>query len=261
MSTWVLLRGLTRESAHWGDFFEILRAELPGATVIGIDLPGSGRLFEARSPTRIESVTQSCREQLLRLGVSPPYHLLAMSMGAMVAVDWASRHPQELCACVLINTSLRPWSPWYQRLRPAAYPSLLSALLVGGLRRREQTILRWTSRHAHAPSSVIGQWMAIQRARPVSRANALRQLLSAARFHAPVLAPEVPLLVLASRRDALVDPRCSRRVAELWHAGFVEHPTAGHDLPLDDGPWVARQISRWMSSVGQGARPCHRVNA
>jgi pimeloyl-ACP methyl ester carboxylesterase len=89
--------------------------------------------------------------------------------------------------------------------------------------------------------------MAIQRARPISRANALRQLLSAARFHAPALAPEVPLLVLASRQDALVDPRCSRRVAELWRADFAEHPTAGHDLPLDDGPWVAQQISRWMS--------------
>ena len=30
MSTWVLLRGLTRESRHWGDFPDILREHLPG---------------------------------------------------------------------------------------------------------------------------------------------------------------------------------------------------------------------------------------
>ena len=28
MSTWVLLRGLTRESRHWGDFPDILREHL-----------------------------------------------------------------------------------------------------------------------------------------------------------------------------------------------------------------------------------------
>ena len=48
-----------------------------------------------------------------------------MSLGAMVAVDWAARHPEELAGCVLINTSLRPFSPWYQRLRPANYGALL----------------------------------------------------------------------------------------------------------------------------------------
>ena len=35
-----------------------------------------------------------------------------MSLGAMVAVAWANAHPQELARCVLINASLRPFSPF-----------------------------------------------------------------------------------------------------------------------------------------------------
>jgi hypothetical protein len=25
------------------------------------------------------------------------------------------------------------------------------------------------------------------------------------------------------------------------------HPSAGHDLPLDDGPWVAAQVRDWLT--------------
>jgi pimeloyl-ACP methyl ester carboxylesterase len=246
--TWVLLRGLTREVGHWGDFPGILRRQLPeGVKVLALDLPGCGRLHELRSPARIEATMQHCRQQLHALGVPPPWHVLALSLGAMVAVDWAVRHPEELAGCVLVNTSLRPFSPWYLRLRPANYAALLGLLLADRTsRRREQTILRLTSRHPSLPGpAVADEWFVLSRARPVSRANALRQLVAAARYRAPDQPPAVPLLVVCSRRDALVDPRCSHRLAQQWQAAIVEHPSAGHDLPLDDGTWLASQVAHW----------------
>jgi len=175
--------------------------------------------------------------------------LLAMSLGGMVAVDWARRHPGELAACVLVNTSLRPFSPWYRRLRPANYPALLGFLRPWlSDRQREQTILRITSRHPPAGVDVVGQWVALREARPVSGANALRQLIAATRYRASAQAPAVPLLVLASRCDALVDVRSSHRLARRWQADIVEHPSAGHDLALDDGPWLARAVGAWLAS-------------
>ena len=42
MSDWVFMRGLTRESAHWGDFPARFESALPGARVYLIDLPGNG---------------------------------------------------------------------------------------------------------------------------------------------------------------------------------------------------------------------------
>jgi pimeloyl-ACP methyl ester carboxylesterase len=248
MSRWILLRGLTRESGHWGAFIDTLRQRLPGARVLALDLPGAGRLHHARSPAGIEATMEACRAQLRAMGIAPPYHLLAMSLGAMVAVEWSARHPGELAGCVLVNTSLRPFSPWYHRLRPANYGALLGVLLAPGTnQRREETILRLTSRHLRAGAPVVDEWAALREMRPVTRANALRQLLAAARYRAPLQAPAVPLLVLASQRDALVDAACSRRLARQWNAPLFEHPTAGHDLALDDGPWLAEQVGRWIA--------------
>ncbi|MDM0109018.1 alpha/beta hydrolase [Variovorax sp. J22R24] len=252
MSTWVLLRGLTRESGHWGAFPDMLRARLPGARVLTIDLPGNGRMNQVQSLASIEATMRNCRLQMAASGHAPPFHLLAMSLGAMVAVEWACRHPEELAGCVLINTSLRPFSRWYQRLRPANYAALLA--VVAGMktnRQREQTILRLTSRRFGPDAGVIDDWTALREAHPVSGANALRQLLAAARYRAPTDAPSVPLLVLASRSDALVNVQCSRQLARQWHTAILEHPGAGHDLPLDDGPWVVEQVARW---AGLGTR-------
>lgn len=250
MTTWILLRGLTRESAHWGGFPQTLSERLPGAEVVALDLPGNGSLHAEPSPVRIEAMTQRCLSRLRALGITPPWHLLAMSLGAMVAVDWAARHPHTLAGCVLVNTSLRPFSPWYRRLRPANYGALLAlALLPRSSRMREETILRLTSRHLATSAAVIDDWTQVREARPVSPANALRQLAAAARYRAPNRAPGVPLLALVGRGDTLVNPRCSRDLAQRWAADLVEHPSAGHDLPLDDGPWVADQVGRWLQRL------------
>lgn len=246
--TWILLRGLTRESRHWGAFPALFGAALGAdAPARAIDLPGNGALHGLRSPTRIEAMTAWCRGELQRQGVVPPYRLLAMSLGAMVAVDWACRHPHELACGVLINTSLRPFSPVHQRLRPASVPSLLRLLLTDPPPvKRERAVWRLTSRQAAPPDALLNDWETWREQCPVSRANALRQLLAAARFVAPLARPSPRLLVLASTHDALVDARCSRQLAQAWQVPLAEHPGAGHDLPLDDAAWVAGQVRRWL---------------
>lgn len=247
MSTWVFLRGLTREARHWGAFPDVFRTEVADANVAALDLPGNGRLHGVASPTRIEDMVGHCRRELQACGHSPPYHLLALSLGAMVALAWAAQHPEELAACVLINTSLRPFSPFYRRLRPRSYLDLLRLALSGGdAHRRERLILRLTSARPDAHAAVVDAWSGYRRECPVSRRNALRQLIAAARYRAPARKPAVPILLLAGLEDRLVDARCSRRLAERWQTELTLHPSAGHDLPLDDGPWVARQVSEWL---------------
>ncbi|MDO8778412.1 MAG: alpha/beta hydrolase, partial [Burkholderiaceae bacterium] len=129
---WILLRGLTRESRHWGDFGAQFQHALPGSQVLALDLPGNGVLSWQRSPLRVQDMVAHCRAELAQRGVNSPYRVLAMSLGAMVAVAWAETYPQELAAMVLINTSLRPFSAFYQRLRPANYAALLRLAALGG---------------------------------------------------------------------------------------------------------------------------------
>ena len=250
MSAWVLLRGLSREARHWGGFAELLRREFPDAQVFAPDLPGNGSRCREKSPLRVEPMVESLRAQLVTQGIAPPYRLLAMSLGAMVAVDWAARHPDEIRCAVLVNTSLRPFSPFYRRLRPANYRRLLMlALCAGSDEDWERAILELTSRHAGAHAEVLDDWLAYRRENPVAVGNALRQLFAAARYRAPSVRPSLPLLVLSSRRDALVDSDCSHQLAKQWNLPHAVHPSAGHDLPLDDGAWVVSQIGHWLRQL------------
>jgi pimeloyl-ACP methyl ester carboxylesterase len=96
----------------------------------------------------------------------------------------------------------------------------------------------------------VTAWTELARAHPVRRSNAARQFLAAARYHPGPLSKPVPVLVLASARDGLVDPACSRAiVTALPGSTLEEHPTAGHDLPLDDPRWVVERIGGWASKA------------
>lgn len=246
MSTWIFLRGLTRESRHWGDFPTTFRGEITDADIVPLDLPGNGCLNRMKSPNDVAGMVEFCRRELAARGIRPPYHLLAMSLGAMVAAAWAESHPEELAGCVLINTSLRPFSPFYRRLRPRSYLHLLGLALPGCAEAREAKILRFTSNMAENPVQVVKTWSAWRIERPVSTANAVRQLRAASGYKAPMQKPAVAILVLAGAADRLVAPICSRRLAQNWRTDFAEHPNAGHDIPLDDGLWVARQVRDWL---------------
>lgn len=247
MTSWILLRGLARECRHWGAFPDQLRGALPDSEILALDLPGNGRLHRQPSPDRIEALACWVHDELARRRAAPPYHVLGLSLGAMVAVAWAHAHPLEVAALVLINTSLRPYNRVTQRLRPTALRILATLADGADDEAYERAILGLTSNRADAAAAVLADWTAWRREHPVSGANALRQLWAAARYRAPPAPPAAPLLLLASRADRLVNPVCSRTLAQHWHCPLVEHPDAGHDLPLDDGPWVAEQVRAWLA--------------
>jgi pimeloyl-ACP methyl ester carboxylesterase len=247
-TTWVLLRGLTRCSTHWGDFPQALAQALPGARVVLLDLPGNGTLYQQPSPTSIAALVAFCRAELRRQGVVAPFHLLAMSMGAMVAAQWAHEAPEDLAGAVLINTSFRPFSPFFQRLRPRNYARLLRVALPGAsVDARERMVLRLTSNHPGLHASALARWQQIRQQHPVSTGNALRQLWAAARFRASPQAPACPVLLLGSAHDGLVNAQCTHSIAQQWQAPKALHPDAGHDLPLDDPQWVIDQVRQWLA--------------
>lgn len=247
MTTWVLLRGLAREAAHWGGFMEKFADALPpGDRMIALDLPGNGALHAARSPLTIAGMAAACRDGLRERGAPPPYVLVAMSLGGMVALQWSQQFSGETAGCVLINTSAGGGSPFWERIRPGNYARVVRLLLPGlSVLERERCVLAMTSASPQRHAKVLAQWAAIAHDRPVNPANVFRQLVAAARFRQPTGRPAVPTLLLASAGDKLVSPVCSQRLASACSLPLVLHPHAGHDLPLDDPQWVVSQITRW----------------
>jgi len=121
---WILLRGLTREARHWAGFAEQLTRALPGSAsaatrVMALDLPGNGAFCRDSSPAAVDAMADFAREQLHARGLAPPYSLVAMSLGGMVAADWALRYPMEIERLVLINTSIGRWAASVNACAPA----------------------------------------------------------------------------------------------------------------------------------------------
>jgi pimeloyl-ACP methyl ester carboxylesterase len=238
---WIFLRGLTRGSGHWGHFIAEFEAAVPHVKVIALDTAGNGARFAEQSPCNVAAMVEDCRAQLQLMGYVPPYQVLALSLGGMVAALWAHRWPEEVQRIVLVSTSMRPLNPFYERLRPGSYLTMAKLLASGASATRwEQEILRITTRHPQ--HDVLADWVHMRESNPVSLANALRQLLAAARFKLPGASSMEKVLLLAGQGDQLVSAKCTLALARHWNCAAVLHPTAGHDVPLDDGPWVAAQV-------------------
>lgn len=246
MRRWVLLRGLGRESGHWGAFPQAL-ARATGDEVLALDLAGNGSRWRERSPGSVAALAADVRRHL-PLSCRPTV-LLAMSLGAMVAVDWASVHPGELAGCVLVNTS-DGTSPFWHRLRPRQYASLARLLWPGTLvAEREATVLRMTTSPRRSHPGVVDRWAVLATGHPVSPGNVVRQLWAAARYRMPPARPAVSVLLLSSLGDVLVHPSCSEALRRRWQVPHEVHPWAGHDLPLDAPDWMLERVAHWAASL------------
>jgi pimeloyl-ACP methyl ester carboxylesterase len=244
---WILLRGLARESAHWGDFAMQLKAAFPDATLTMLDLPGTGCFHKEASPHTIQAITDAVRYQALDNGyLHQPVTLLAVSLGAMVAWEWMRNYPDDISGASLINTSFADLSPFYHRLRWQSYRKFVQLMMMRNVRQKETAILQLISNRRDRDDQISLAWEKIQNQRPISLKNSFRQIIAAARYHPGDIKPKQPVLLINSKSDQLVAPACSEKIQKKWHLEMHSHAWGGHDLTLDDPAWVALQLKNWV---------------
>lgn len=242
---WILLRGLTREQAHWDRLPELLADAMPGHQFHTVDLPGTGVHFREHSPATVAAIRSQVQRQVAH--IPGPYGLIGLSMGGMVALDWAQQAPVgEVQRLVLINTS-SGFSPPWQRMKPSALPAVLRLFATRDLFQREAGILGLTSNQP-VTREICKRWYRIQRQRPVGALTAMRQLGAAARYRPKPKRPLPDALVLASDRDRIVDSRCSVTLSERWQWPLRIHRQAGHDLALDAPHWLVARVVGYLET-------------
>lgn len=242
---WILLRGLGRHAGHWGEFLPRLRAAFPGDRFETLDLAGNGTEAARTSYLSIEeNVTDlRARSKLLREG---PVSILAVSMGAMVAVAWAERHPMEVRELVLINTSDSSESYFFERLRPRNYLPILKLFRQrGDLLFRERTLLQMTAGELPHLERIAEKQADLPATTPE---NFLRQLWASSRFRFPKSQPIRRIQFLVADGDSLVHPNCTKRLAVKWNAPVAAHPRADHDLTLIDPDWVIGRVRHFTDA-------------
>jgi pimeloyl-ACP methyl ester carboxylesterase len=244
--SWIFLRGLGRNSDHWGHFVETFKTNFPEAEVELLDLRGNGALAHSPSYLSIADNVRDLRARSRFVKEGREVNLLSISLGAMVAVEWSRQFADEVDELVIINTSERGTSKFWQRLRPKNYPRLAQILASGKTSEdAEYEVLKMTTHLADKK-----KWAAVFSASPsTTRANFAKQLLAATRYEFPRHKPKTDVLILNSAKDNLVSPACSKNIADLWQLKIHTHPQAGHDLPLDAPEWICQQIHSWQTCV------------
>ncbi|MFZ5475152.1 MAG: alpha/beta fold hydrolase [Myxococcota bacterium] len=231
---WLLLRGLVRERRHWGDFPARL-AERTGGEVLALDLPGVGTERGRRPPTSVAGIVADLRPRFAAARSPGPWSIFAPSLGGMVALAWAARHPEDFARVAVCNTSARDLAAPLRRFSLAAIATVARGLLA---RDPEPHVLALVSNTPHG-RACAARFATFGR---VGVGVLARQLLAGARATTPA-SLTAPLLVLCSDGDRLCDPRASRTLAARLGGALAVHPTAGHDLPLDDPEWVIARLT------------------
>lgn len=240
---WILLRGLARGTGHWGSFLEKIRAHFPEDKFEFLDLPGNGSRASEASPLEIGEYVRQVRPHSQALQRGEKVHLLAISLGGMVAVEWMREYSHEVEKAYVICTSAGNFSSFNQRfLLPNLPKSLSLAIHQSDEVKWEETLLEMVVNSQECRDAEFLGMVAYSKEHPIQVKNVLRQLVAASRYKFPQQAPG-DIKLIGSFGDRLVSPQCTLQIAKQWGLQASMHPWAGHDVPVDDSKWLLEQLT------------------
>ncbi len=226
-------------------------------TVVRIDNRGSGYSRFAATPFTMADLADDVAA-VLDEAEADRATVLGMSMGGMIAQEFAIRHGDRLDGLVL--TATRPPAPAYATPKRA---SMLVDLL--GSPRSDETLETYFTRvwstatgegFADRDPDAIAELVRQILQRPTPRQMLLHQLRAVNGWgHAERLSRlEAPTVVVHGSQDRFVHVINGRRLAELIpHARYVELEGVGHLPPLE----APEQLLELISGVASGNEPVH----
>jgi len=219
-----------------------------GCTVLAPDLPGHGR--SAGEPLATIAAVADWTAALIEAAKAGPARIIGHSMGSLVAIETAARHPQKVAALGLIGTAAAmPVTPDLLNAAKAGNHAAIDMMCIWG--------------HGFAAglggSLAPGLWMLggaerlLERARP----DVLFRDLCACNAYGDGLASaakaSAPAIVVLGERDLMTPAKAGRQLAAaLPNARVVVLHGAGHML-ISERPDEVLEAVRGMAGVGVGS--------
>ncbi|MGK0367905.1 MAG: pimeloyl-[acyl-carrier protein] methyl ester esterase [Thermoproteota archaeon] len=242
-----LLRGLVREKRHWGDFPHLIRKAFPKAQIHLLEIPGVGESAHLISPSNFDEIVEFMRnKQLESIQQGENNILFALSLGGMLSSLWMQKYPNDFKQTILVNTSLKGFSPLLRRLRPRAVLKFLQLTLTINIGMRELGILRLISNDTSKHEEILKSWISIQKDAQVLRASFYNQIKAALTFTPALEPPKARILILGAINDRLCHYSCSVELHKYWRGTLRLSPEGGHDLPIDQPDWLIEEMKNWI---------------
>jgi pimeloyl-ACP methyl ester carboxylesterase len=174
---------------------------------------------------------------------TPPYHLVASSLGGKVAVEYAIRHPEQVARLVLLCPSgigEEERLPFVEGVRRHDTQKLVESVFHDPLQADPCLLAYYQKRFA------TRRWrIGLLRTIRGTREHSIRDRLNRVRQ---------PTLFISGREDRIVDPGLAERAAQqLPNGRFLLIPQCGH-APQLEKPWlINRLVVQFLSSGQQSA--------
>jgi len=230
----VLLHGWALHGGMWGPWLDRLENQ---ARLHVVDLPGHGRSHWAAGTRGIDGLARAVLPHVPSGAI-----VLGWSLGGMLALELARRHPRHLRALILMATTPKflAGPDWEHGLAPAVLDEFTHGL-AQDYRRTVQNFLALQTRgdeHALATLRMLRSKLA-SHGEPDERALAAGLVVlrnADLRDALPRIA--LPALVVAGEHDRLTPPGAGRELAaqlpmaryrlieRSGHAPFLSHPDA-----------------------------------
>jgi pimeloyl-ACP methyl ester carboxylesterase len=235
----ILVNGLAEQGESWYPNRRVWQQQYdvhaPGVIVY------SGQIMQdrlvARKPIDISFLTDRLAHYLDQFVQSPPYHLVASSLGGQISIEYAARYPEKVGKIVL--------------LCPSGFGTEEKLPITEGARHKNyQGLVESTFHNRHLASPRIVKYYEQKFACKQWR-RALFETVRGTKSHSvrdklPLI--ERPTLVICGREDKIVDPLAVQdAVKDLPNYSFQMIPKCGHAPQLEYPSLINRMVRDFLN--------------
>lgn len=243
----VLINGLAEQEESWYPNHRFWRryfdVQMPNLLIYdGERLQGR---IKAGLPITVDYLVEELHTYLESFVQTPPYHLVASSLGGKVAVEYAVRYPQRVSRMVLIC--------------PSGMGDVERLPIVEGVRRNDLKAL--VESVYYNPARVDAELMKYYQRKFATlswRMGLLKTIRGTLGLCVKDRLPlvQAPTLLISGKQDAIVDPEQAAVAARLLPNGhYFAIPRCGH-APQLEKPWlVNRLVAHFLSSPNPTPKP------
>lgn len=210
-----------------------------GHHVRGIRLPGHGSVSDAVPEITSSDWEAAVTDALMDLSAEGPVHLAGLSMGALLSVVMAARHPQRVRSLTLVAPAMQFIGPTMALVKAA----------------RSTPVLEWIRPWVDKASTDLSD-DAVRREAPVLHRFPTAWLRSLYRIQdeARSLMHDVrcPALIVAADNDHVVSSQGARELAKAFHGAvrMIRLPRSFHIIPRDvDAPRLFDEAAAFLKTV------------
>jgi pimeloyl-ACP methyl ester carboxylesterase len=239
----ILINGLAEQAESWYCNLDAWRRHFDVYTPQLLAYEGAGlhRRIAAGRPVDIDYLVERLHEYLDGFVQSPPYHLIANSMGGKVAVEFAARYPDEVARLVL--------------LCPSGLSDVERLPVIDGVRRNDARSL--VSSVFQDPSHTDPKLLAYyekQFANRRWRSGLVRTIRGTMDHRVRDRLAQVtqPTLLVVGSEDRIVDPRQAIEAAGLLSRGkLVVLQGCGHAPQIEQADVINRLVVGFLQEGPQ----------